>query len=69
MAKTKNCPECHATMKPALYGMPTEEDFKSDKFFIMGCLMDEDQVEFACTECGTQVLESGSVINPSKGIF
>ena len=65
MAKTKTCPECKSAMKPALYGMPTEGDFKSGEFFIMGCLMDIDRVEFGCPECGNQILQSGAVINPS----
>jgi hypothetical protein len=56
-------------MKPALYGMPSEEDFKSGEFFIMGCLMDIDLVDYGCPDCGTQILQSGAVINPSKGIF
>lgn len=69
MAKTKTCPECKSAMKPALYGMPTEEDFKSGEFFIMGCLMDIDRVEFGCPDCGNQILQSGALINPSKGNF
>jgi hypothetical protein len=56
-------------MKPALYGMPGQEDFESGEYLIMGCQMDVDPVEFGCPDCGTQLLESGTVINPSKGIF
>ncbi len=69
MAKTKNCPDCSSVMKPALYGMPGPEDFESGEFLIMGCLMDVDPVKFGCPDCGMQLLESGTVINPSKGIF
>lgn len=69
MEKTNNCPDCSSMMMPALYGMPGPEVFENGEYLIMGCLMDDDPVEFGCPTCGVQVLESGAVINPSKGIF
>jgi len=56
-------------MRPALYGMPNQDDFESGKYLIMGCLMDEDPVRFGCPNCGSQVLASGVVFNPNDISF
>jgi hypothetical protein len=69
MSKSKNCPICATEMRPALYGMPNQDDFESGKYLIMGCLMDEDPVRFGCPNCGSQVLASGVVFNPNDISF
>ena len=62
------CPECKGQMKPTAYGFrPDSSD--DDPYINMGCLVGFDDAKFACPECGCQILDSGNVINPSKGIF
>ena len=61
MAKTKNCPECKAPMAEAIYGMPSQEDFENPNYIIMGCLMDEDMLRYACRECGVRIYSSGLI--------
>lgn len=63
MAKNKKCPECKEPMAEAIYGMPSPEDFDNPNFIIMGCLIDEDMLEFACKKCGVEIYSSGRVDN------
>ena len=55
MAKDKLCPKCHKVMSEAFYGMPTEEDFNNPKYIIMGCLIDENMLQYRCPECGYEI--------------
>ena len=66
--KAPICPECAFQMKPTAYGFRPETS-DNDPYINMGCLVGFDDAKFACPECGCQILESGAVINPSKGNF
>ena len=53
-------------MAQALYGMPSPVVFDDPNYIIMGCLMDDDMLQYACKECGTEVYESGRTAKPAK---
>lgn len=66
MSRSKKCPECSKPMARAVYGMPSQEDFENPNLIIMGCLMDEETLEFGCKSCGFEIYSSGRTDNPSK---
>ena len=63
--KKKPCPNCNIPLKPAAYGMMAPGP-DNDKYFQMGCLMDENQAVAGCNQCGYLVYQDGSVDNPFR---
>ena len=62
MSNSKTCANCGAKMAKAFYGMPTQEIGENPEFIIMGCLVDEDMLRFACKSCGLEIYSSGKTI-------
>lgn len=58
--KGDECTVCHkAFLKPVLYGMPTMDVFEGNMFIIGGCIMDGDDPDFGCQNCGTMYWKDG----------
>jgi len=55
MARSKKCPVCLTSdhVRKILWGMPSgDEDF--EKFYIGGCLVDENPAKYICIACDLQ---------------
>ena len=50
---TLTCPKCHqkAVLQRILYGMPGS-DFDFEKYAVGGCLVEENQPDVRCRDCG-----------------
>jgi O-acetyl-ADP-ribose deacetylase len=46
-----DCPKCGQPALPITYGLPTERDFKDPNFYSGGCIIWEDNPEWACRAC------------------
>jgi len=46
--------------------MPSSADFDNPNLIIMGCLMDDDMLEYGCKSCGLEIYSSGRTENPSQ---
>lgn len=48
------CPTCGQQALPITYGLPLEEDLNDPNFYSGGCIITEDQPNWACRECGIE---------------
>lgn len=49
-----DCPKCGQPALPITYGLPTERDFMDPNFYSGGCIIREDNPEWACRSCGVE---------------
>ena len=54
----KKCPFCGSTrIKPYLFGLPTEEAMKSDKYILGGCVITGHEPSWGCVDCDAEFFE------------
>lgn len=68
------CPKCGAPVYRILYGLPamSEEDYfkKYHEHVIYGgCCISEDDPEWACSKCGTEIYREKQVPRTKKDVF
>ena len=54
------CPACSeiGTLRKIIYGMPDPETFDFEKYAVGGCLVEENQPDIRCRDCGWSGLKA-----------
>ena len=54
------CPECGqiGTLRTILYGMPDPETFDFEKYAVGGCVVEDNQPDIKCRDCGWSGLKA-----------
>ena len=57
--RTLSCPECgqKGTLQRIIYGMPSH-DFDFEKYAVGGCLVEDNQPDVRCRDCGWSGLKA-----------
>ena len=52
--RTLSCPQCgqKGNLQRIIYGMPDPETFDFEKYAVGGCLVEENQPDVRCRDCG-----------------
>ena len=52
--KELTCPECGeiGTLRKIIYGLPDPETFDFEKYAVGGCLVEDNQPDIRCRDCG-----------------
>lgn len=45
------CPQCGGEVLPITYGLPTKRDLEDPTFYSGGCIVSEEQPNWACLSC------------------
>jgi len=58
--RTLTCPKCQqkAVLQLILYGMPDPETFDFEKYAVGGCVVEENQPDVRCRDCGWSGLKA-----------
>lgn len=68
--KPRKCPSCgHSPVATIMYGYPgfslhDNEDLKSGRMSLGGCVVTLDDPEWECTRCGQKIYKSSTLFDP-----
>jgi hypothetical protein len=49
-----SCPNCASPAMPITYGLPTERDYMDPNFYSGGCIVGDENPDWACRACGVE---------------